>query len=154
MTRIIKNWSRIVIGILLLLNALPFSGGRHIQPVPGMLYIIAGWVVLSWPVLAESFFGTSEDDKKFNFLDLVKAMVSACMFFAMLFARNSTQGILPIILFAVGLIILFIPSKALHNRPSYDEAALESLDTLRKSGAVSEAEYKEIKDKILTKSQK
>ena len=37
------GWQRILIGILLLLNALPFSGGREIRLEFGAVFIVAGW---------------------------------------------------------------------------------------------------------------
>lgn len=73
------GWQRILIGLLLLLNALPFSGGREIRLDFGAVFIVAGWGLLSWPILANVFLGPNDaSERKFGLLDAIKIALSAC----------------------------------------------------------------------------
>lgn len=146
------DWGRILIGLLLLLNALPFSGGREIRLGSGIFYIVAGWALLSWPVIANSFYGpTDSDARKFGLADVIKIAVSACMLFWSLFSRGTDGGSsLPVILFALGVVILFVPLEPIYcawNDRSAED--LRNLDELKAGGVIDEEEYIKLKEKII-----
>ena len=145
------GWQRILIGILLLLNALPFSGGREIRLEFGAVFIVAGWGLLSWPILANVFLGPDEaSERKFGLLDAIKIALSACLLFWGLFSRDAVSGSLPAIFFAVGIIILFIPIEPLiKGWGSTQPQELQDLDKLKSNGIIDEDEYIKLKDKIL-----
>lgn len=145
------GWQRILIGLLLLLNALPFSGGREMRLELGTLFIVAGWGLLSWPILVNIFLGPDDDSgRKFCLLDAIKIATSACLLFWSLFSRNEASGSLPVVFFAIGVILLFVPIEPLlaarHSTPPKE---LQDLDNLKASGVIGEDEYIRLKNKIL-----
>ena len=149
------SWGRTLIGLLLLLNALPFSGGREIRLGAGVFFVIAGWGLLSWPVITNSFYGpVDSEDRKFGFMDVVKIAISACMLFWGLFSHGTVDGNLSVILFAIGIVILFIPLDQLRAAWRQDSSSqeLKNLDELKASGIMDEEEYIKLKQKILDNS--
>lgn len=147
------EWPRIVIGILLLLNSLPFSGGKVIATVPGVFFIICGLLVLLWPLIVAPFCGTKSNERNFGLFDLVKVIVSACMLFFMVMIGDSEVSILCVSLLALGVIIIFIPIDLIFSIIIFYERSetMNILQYLFDNGIVSEKEYERIKARIYKK---
>ena len=150
MLKNMNDWRRVLIGLLLLLNSLPFSGGRVISTVPGVCFIICGWGVLSWPVIAEMFFGPADQERNFGLLDFIKVVVSACMMFFMVMIGNSEISTLCVCFLAIGVIIIFIPVDIILSLLILCDRAetLNILQYLYDNGFVSSTEYDRIKARI------
>lgn len=79
------SWQRALIALLLMLNAIPFSYGPKFSPNIGILWAVAGWFILSWPILAESFCGPADGSRKFGLFDRIKVALSAVFLFFVVF---------------------------------------------------------------------
>lgn len=97
------TWPRILIGILLILNALPWTLGAASRPAYGLIFLISGLVVLVCPFKIP--------ERSFSFIDAIRTIISALLFVGLFFVNDANSMFLPLLLFSIGLLILFVPIK-------------------------------------------
>lgn len=137
----LNDWRRVLVGSLLLLNALPFSvGGTEYLP-GGFFFSLAGCTVICWPILRELFFGPSNDNEaEFGPWDGVRVIFAALCFVLMVVTTYFGDGLAPVLLFAAGLAVIFIRVKLPTARLNAMDSALDSLDRLHSLELVTDAE--------------
>lgn len=147
------SWQRALIALLLLLNALPFSFGWQLRPNVGILWAIAGWALLSWPILAESFFGPEDNSRKLGFFDCVKLIISACLLFFTL-AIPEDNSMARITFLTLSFVLIFIPISPDSKLTKNQENALYHLECISDLGYKVEPEYTNLENDILKDSKK
>lgn len=136
-----------MIALLTLLNAIPFSYGYLYQPNTGFLWAVAGWLLLSWPLLTSTFIGPSDDSRKLGLFDTVKLAVSAAfLFFAVAIPEDTSMA--RIIFLLASFIILFIPIGPDSPFSRDQRSALYHLGNIGDLGYKDDPEYAEMKKDI------
>lgn len=140
------SWQRLLIGLLLLLNTLPFSGGNNTHLVKGMLFMLAGWGVLTWPVLSSIFTGPRDGEKQFNIWDAGRVVVSALFFAGVVFVGYfmRTVSVVTVWLFIFGMVTILVPLESPAKRAHSEINASIGVAGMESSGLYTPDEIAEI----------
>lgn len=141
------SWQRALIALLLMLNAIPFSYGPKFSPNIGILWAVAGWFILSWPILAESFCGPADGSRKFGLFDHIKVALSAVfLFFVVFFPVDDSLA--RVIFLLCCFAFFFFPAFPDRVLTKEQEAALYHLECVEDLGYRQDPAYKDLEMNI------
>lgn len=127
-----KNWRRVLIGTLLILNALPYTLDRSTRLfAPGFAFILAGLTVL---------FSHIPTLREFTWLDALRSAAAGACFAAVVFLYEKTVAVWIVLLSAALLLLLFLPWRTRSRQRLAADHALEDLDELRGADLISGTE--------------
>ena len=136
-------WQRVLIGLLLILNAFPFSLDNTNQHfIIGLLFAVAGLIVTFFP---------SVPDDGFSFWDLLSVTVAA-VFAAIVIMFFNKIPPLAVVLFTAGAIVFFCIPRHLQIRKWFVAiSAHDLLCDLESTKIITEAEHEQLNTELLNR---
>lgn len=130
-----KKWQRVLIGLLLLLNAWPFTLDRSTRGfAAGLVFALVGLAIL---------FSALPPMRAFNWLDAIRTAAVAFYTAGVLFLYKQPVKLPWILAFAATLCLLFLPWRLRSPRRRAGDHARETLDELEAVEMISADEHVE-----------
>ncbi len=136
-------WQRVLIGLLLILNAIPFSldiTNRHF--IVGLLFAVSGLVITFFP---------SVPDDGFSFWDLISVILAAAFAALVLLFFNKIPPFAVVLFSAGAIIFFFIPRRLRVWRTVVAISAHDVLCDLENAKIISNEEHREMNAELINR---